>query len=347
MSEKKETKKYTQEWVDLYNKGLSLREIGKKYDVTYVTVKNRIGDYVDFRPKSLAEQYISEWLELYNSGVKKSEIARMYDVSPSVVGTKLKKAGVPTRPNGLNIDEATIKSVVEEYAKGYSLKSVADKYRISAQTVLKYVNEEGSGSRKLAEVTRKYDIDALYFEELNFEKVFVLGLIYRIAAIVQTHSKTFLRITVVKSRSKLTSYIYDKFNFANENERRDKKDGATRISIYCAEMIDSIKKYGIRTMGDKLEMPKNISPYEDYFIKGYIYGSVSVYKHKVEILGCVDGIKENIISYLVNEFNISKESILDNGKDRIFLTNKKDIEKITKILRDIQKEFSLFSVIKE
>lgn len=347
MNEKKATEKYTQEWVELYNKGLSLREIGKQYGVTYVTVQNRIGDFVEFRPKSSTEQYITEWLELYNSGVKKAEIARMYGVSPSVVGAKLKKVGVQTRPNSLGIDEETIKKVISEYEKGTSLRAAADKYGISAQTALKYVNEEGSGTRKLSEVTRKYDIDALYFEELNPEKAFVLGLIYRIAAIVKTHSKTFLRITVVKSRSKLTSYIYDKLNFENENERKDRKDGATRVSIYCSEMIDSIRKYGIRNMGENLEFAKNISPYEEYFIKGYIYGSVSVYKHKIEILGCVNNITEPIISYLVDKCGVSKESIIANGKDRIYVENKADREKIIKILKEIQKDFSVFSVIKE
>lgn len=80
---------------------------------------------------------------------------------------------------------------------------------------------------------------------------------------------------------------------------------------------------------------------------GKKYGSISVYKHKIEILGCVDGIKENVILYLSDKCGVYKDSIIENGKDRIFIKNKNDREKIVEILKEIQKDFSLFNVIKE
>lgn len=90
--------KFKDEWVALYNQGMSMRAIGGQYGVSAGTVKNVIKYDVESRKNAgKYDAYIEEWISKYRQGSSVQQIAKQYNVAHSTVKMYLLKNGIEIR----------------------------------------------------------------------------------------------------------------------------------------------------------------------------------------------------------------------------------------------------------
>lgn len=124
------------EWITLYNKGLSLNKIAMQYSVSRTTVKNLIKNDIELKKHAgKYDHYISTWTEEYNAGATIQQIAKKYNTYHNTVKMILLKNGVE-----LHTDTPSVYLIYQTewsalYKDGQSLMTIAKKYNVSPDTV--------------------------------------------------------------------------------------------------------------------------------------------------------------------------------------------------------------------
>jgi hypothetical protein len=81
-------------------------------------------------------------------------------------------------------------NVVNDYLCGINNKELCGKYNTSRSYIQKVLNRYHIKLRSAAEITKKYDINENYFENINTgDKAYILGLIYSDGIIFDTTVK--------------------------------------------------------------------------------------------------------------------------------------------------------------
>ena len=305
--EKVKEHKYMREWISLYNSGKSFRQIAKEYNVAMTTVKRRISNYVEKRPKSQNMQYAQEWLELLNSGTKKADIARMYNVSPSTVGSILSKVGVER--NGNKKFMHLIDDMKEMYSLGKSLKEISDVLNVSVQLIADYLEFEGINRRPYAEACRNYDINDNFFEKIDSkEKAFLLGILWAIGNVIYDEGIP-RNIRLVTTNKFLVEYIVSQLYNTDVKLTFREQDNTYRQDIQCIKLTEDLVKLGFSNKGNKkppvLESDELMSSFAD----GMLYSKLTFPKEKVYIKSTDEPLIYMLANHIANEIDVDKESI--------------------------------------
>lgn len=299
-----ETEKYTQAWVELYNKGTSIRAIASEYNVGKTLVIRAIKPHTTIREKSPNLQYAEEWHRLYLSGVTKADIAREYNVSPPVVGSILEKMGVEKEPKMLKYEHLE-KAFIDLYESGLSLREIGDKFGIDRQTILNYLNRRGATVRDLSEASRTIPFNEDYFDVLCPENLFVLGMIYSIGNIVYDN-QTARNLLLMSNREGNIDFILEKI------ERTREKELSLHDGIYFQEPIHSIKfvkrlmELGFHSSSN-YEFPQLEGNELDRFIDGFMYADLEFEK------------KRNVFTFRFPSHK-TKDKVLDYFERKDFFT---------------------------
>lgn len=338
--------KYMKEWIDMYNQGMSFRQIAKDYNVAMTTVKRRIKEHVEVRPKSKYMQYADEWLELFNSGMKKAEIARRYNVNPTTVGSILSKVGV--KRNGDKKFLHLLDEMKSLYSSGKSLREISDKLNLSPQLIAEYLEFDDFERRPYSAACRNYAINDNLFESIDTtEKAFSLGIVFGIGNIVFDGNIS-RNVRLVTTNEDLMSFLIAKIYKNDTNINFRKTDHTYRKDIQCDKIKDDLIKLGFSNKGNKQVPIFKSKELKNAFIDGLVYSKVSFSESKVYIKSLDKPLKELVSAYLIEEISVDSSSIkgvssdLDTNKYKFLsIYRKSEIEKIKNYYNEIKKIYHI------
>lgn len=193
------------EWVKLYQNGLTVNEIAKIYGAHRDTVRKAIiNKNVSLRKRTEFyapyKEFYDEWVELYKSGMSTCKIAELYGCSAVAVGDALKKCGVEMRSPGESSAKYTqfYREWAELYKQGTSGVEIAAKYGCDHGTVMNALKKFGINARSNSESHRRYNIEnENAFEVINNEySAYFLGFIMADGCVTWNRKKNSYRLQV-------------------------------------------------------------------------------------------------------------------------------------------------------
>jgi DNA-binding CsgD family transcriptional regulator len=94
-----------------------------------------------FTFSKLTSEQSAEILARYQAGDRPVDIARDFGITEWTVQNVRKRAGVPTRPHGMN--DANIDHAADLKARGVSIRQISKELGFDAKTVAKYLRLRG------------------------------------------------------------------------------------------------------------------------------------------------------------------------------------------------------------
>lgn len=314
---------FANEFIKLYNDGISVREIGRRYDISKGTVSSILKKHITLRPKISANIDYDGVFELYQKGYTLDAIRKKYHTSPETIKKIL------TNQYGIEFGFAENSKYVElanhfknDYIKGLSLSEIAANYNVSAQTVLNYLNTLKVDVRNYEESGFDFDINDTYFDSIDSnEKAYVLGCLYANGSFIYTnYSKKILKITLPEKNISSIMNCINKFSSKGfeQLESMDKTNGKI-LRIYSSKIVESITKLGlIKSLPlDNLE-----TDYVNTFLQAFFDFNLSITKKQLNII-C----REEYIQDLYEYISINLGFNLRKNKTYLVLQNTDDIIK--------------------
>lgn len=121
----------TDEIVEKYKSGLTVKEIAVIYNCSFVPITQRLSEAGIKTKKQKLDFLMSEIMDEYLTGKSACEIAIIYDCSPPTILNRLRKNGIKIRPKGesqtLNLPTTEI---INEYLTGKNINDLAVLYII-------------------------------------------------------------------------------------------------------------------------------------------------------------------------------------------------------------------------
>lgn len=346
------------DFVKEYESGKSIRAIAEKYGVAKGTVSHVLRGRVELRPKSimhtLSEEEQYAIYRSYITGDSIYSISKKYTTSATTI---IKLLSVKY---GLTVDtkrkyEHLVPHIVKDYADGMSLAEIANKYGISSQCALTYINLEGKEARKYSEASSQTETDTTYFDVLDKERAFTLGVVYARGTALTFNTSKFVHILVKDYEIEKMLKIVNRFvSKSEDNLNRCDKSTSKTIRICSVEMYDKLLSMGYTNrLPDRMYLGK----YTKDFLDGFFAFCVSPTGKTLRIK-CRDYYKNDIRSYLdsigvgywTHELVVGKKSdiiqlvkkhpiILGNIKKYVADCKDEQLkDKWSKIIQEIMKE---------
>lgn len=307
MGKKKNLRVYQYEFISMYKEGISIRKIAEHFGVSKNIVSALIKEKMELRPKSSITKELGE--RIYNdylTGIGLRPLANKYSVPSASIQRYLTRE-YSVKFYGDKKYEHLTDDFIRCYEQGMSLKDIGQKYGVSKQTVLTYLNENDKKARTYKESGLKYEVDSSYFDELNSEKAYDLGrLFYMTTITLANHKHEFLNIKINLSKEDLLFDLVSKFTNKSrssiEYTSRSGKVTTASMRIFEENLINKLKEYGLGSNTLNIE-----EKYKYDFFRGYFSLAISV----------------NIRTFNISAKNIDKEIIKAylNGFMNIKLTN--------------------------
>ena len=121
-----------------YESGMSMVALGKKYDVSHITIRRRLVEAgvqirkISYRVELSVEQIISE----YESGMSLKALGKKCGVSRNTIRERLVEAGVQIRtPHRYSKKVLPMKQIISEYESGMSMVALGKKYGVADNTI--------------------------------------------------------------------------------------------------------------------------------------------------------------------------------------------------------------------
>ena len=228
------------------------------------------------------------------------------------------------------------KKIVGEYLLGVNNKQLCKKYNKSRSYIQKLLILNNIKLRNGSEITKKYQINEKYFENIDDEnKAYILGLIFADGNLF----KNTVKINLIESDSHILYDIANKIYF-NDNFQISTIKGRLKlwgnISYYTKQqkvlvftrkkIADDLKKHGLlENKSLTIRFPKLNKIYNKDFIRGYFDGDGCFYtsiKYK----------NNNRIQIISNEnFIIDLKNIIKNELNINCIIKKIESEKIFRL----------------
>lgn len=342
MNTKNSTEIYKEEWIKLYNEGMSYREIGNMYGYAMSSVKNRISDFVVKRDKFANDKYADIWGELNGKGYTTSQIAEVYGVSKHVVYRVLKKFGYVSSSLSKGKYKHLQGDMVRLYKEGKSLKEIADLFNLSKQTVLEYIKADNQNIiRSYSESIRRYSIDDEYFDNIDSKKAFVLGLMIKTSFLVNKTGRYSLKMGFPKKKEDIVKYIFAQMNYENTNYNYNEKEDFYRPEIGCLKLTQQMKTIGFREANHEYTVLNIDKKYKNDFINGYIFTNIVEYKNTINI-ECIKYCDSIEIKKWLSHIGVTDDLVtMTYGEKFIVVEKERSEKKIFDALKNIEKKYGL------
>lgn len=338
---KENTIKYKEEWVKLYNEGVSIREIGRRYGYAMSTVKSRISDSITKRDKNENDKFHEVWGKLYKEGFTLSQIGDVYGVNKCVVRRVLIKYGYVKNELSRGKYNHLKNDMVKMYQEGYSLREIAKKFNLSNQTILNYIKSvDEEVIRDYSTSLRLYDYNENYFETLTEESAFTIGLLARTSFVIDERCRRLLRMGFAGSKKDVIDCIARNIAFKELKYNYNDKEKFFRPEIFGSKLIDDLILIGIRAKGKDFSRINVSDEYISNFLDGYIYASYKELKNciTIQIVNIVD---ENEFIKYMESLNITKYMFVDTKTKRMLKILDEDKNKFTHKILDIKLKYNI------
>ena len=141
------------EWIILYQNGMTTGKIAKKYNTTSATVLRKLKcNNINIKQKRNNKEDIKKWIELYNQGFTISEISKQYNVCTGTIGWQLKKNNIKIRPRGVDSPKSKYLKFKDEwselYDSGATVKEISKKYNVPFTNIQRILRINGTKMRQ-------------------------------------------------------------------------------------------------------------------------------------------------------------------------------------------------------
>lgn len=316
----KDLRKYKDEFVKLYKEGYSLRKIAEMYGVTKASVTRYVKEECELRQRGLSEKDKQKAKELYLYGKTVNAIGEILGKPKSTIKSYLSKEfGVVTE--GVKKYEHLANDMIKDYEQGMNATEISKKYGVSRQTVINYVYESHIDTRDYSQTSRKYSLNEDYFDKLNEENSFILGIIFAKGRLNSTTGTKWLDITVYKDRIDVIETVLDVL-YKDECPKLHAIENNFTVRINSEKLYNTLDSYHIYNKGNKEELvlPNGIS--EKEFWRGFIYSGISISKRQLSITG---NAREII---LLSDYLIKLGISFRSYSTGIIIQNKKEVNKL-------------------
>ena len=135
-----------------YQSGMSMKELGEKYGVSYSTLKTRlkkagVKKITAFERNMMSlptKQIISE----YQSGISPKDLSKKYNLSITRIRSLLKYEGVKKiTARERNTMRLPMAQIISEYQSGMTMKELGEKYGVGAMIIWYRLKEAGVKTR--------------------------------------------------------------------------------------------------------------------------------------------------------------------------------------------------------
>lgn len=301
MAKRRNLRIYQDEFISLYKEGVSIRQIAEKYEVNKNSVSALIKEKIELRPKSSISKEIGKNIyKDYLSGMSTRQLEAKYSVHSASIQRFLTKQ-YKIKFYGNKKYEHLTDDFIRCYEEGMSLADIGDKYGVSKQTVLTYLNQNDKDARTYKESSLKYEVDSNYFNKLNEEKAFDLGLLFFMTTIsITNHRQEFLNIKTNIVNEGLLVELVSKFSDKNSNSveysSRNGKVTTASIRIYEQNIVNNFKSYGLG-MENQLNIDTN---YLYDFFRGYFSLALTVNTKTLNL--SIKNLTKDIVKSYLNDF---------------------------------------------
>lgn len=309
-------KVYRDEWVKLYNEGMSIRQISRQYNINKNSVSLQIRKEITLRAKSLHKDKAEEFYKLYLKGYTINAIAVKYNIASSTVkAILLDKYNIKSdddKKKFLHLKEDLIK----DYDCGMSLSQLSQKYNLSRQTASNYIKEEIKlRSYSQSRLTCKVNED--YFDNMDDEKSYTLGKIFAFGNLYEHNTSRYLNLCINNDRKNELVFLLNILCDKNADDCLVQTEGNSGYyaRIHSEKLYDQLSKFGL---GVSLPLNnKNINV--DKFFEGYLCIRTNINNGIIRISGS-SAYKEQIFKYLQSkDMNITKSNkFINRGEIHIY-----------------------------
>lgn len=295
---------YHKEWIELYQSGLSINQIAKKFNIKYpgTVWKTLKRNGIQCRPhkeKEKHKEYVKlypEWINLYQNGFNSGEIGRMYNIDHRTILQALKYNGIKIRQNNCTKRYNKFKQFYSEWIRlyqeeGLSGKEIAKRYGVSSSvSVYRVLKSLGIEIKTSSEANTKRFIgnEAAFNVIDSEEKAYWLGFIsadgcVQIKDANEPRSSWSLSIGLSKKDKvhlqKLARFLG--ITCKNDIEILCDEKNAVRLSVVSEQLVQGLIKHNCvpnKTLA--LQFPDIPSDIVRHYIRGYFDGDGCVSKGK-------------------------------------------------------------------
>jgi DNA-directed RNA polymerase specialized sigma subunit len=148
----------------LYQRGVSLKEVGERFRVSESHLARLFGAAgLRTRPRGRSQQReypVAEMYAVYQRGASLKEVGRQFSVSASHVGRLFEAVGLKTRPAGSIVREYPVGEMYAIYQQGALLREVGERFGVSSSHVARLFAAAGLEMR--AARHREYPVGEMY-----------------------------------------------------------------------------------------------------------------------------------------------------------------------------------------
>lgn len=281
---KAEKKRLRRRAVDLYGRGLSSVEVGRKLGVSsgfVIDHAKKAGVFREWKriPTHLEDEALERWRDT-DEPVK--DIADSYGVSQATLFKVAKRRGVEIS-RYKRADDEKMATVVRDYLGGLSSREVASKHDVDQGSVLHWVKQSGNKTRAPDDPTirRKLACDHGFFKIIDNEaKAYWLGFF---AADGCLHKNTVNLALHEKDRDHVYKFREHLGSEHKISERANNNDWSTSVMVYfnlsSKEMANDLRSHGFTERKSKTcKPPKVPPPLEAPFWRGVVDGDGCIYR---------------------------------------------------------------------
>lgn len=156
----------------------SIRKIAEYYGVNKNTVSNLIKDQIEIRKGKVDEKFLEKMFSLYLEGLTYTEIAKRLDVTRAYISRLLEKHYGIVNDMGKSSFIPLRPVFAKLYQSGKSAYEIAEMYGTTAPTVIYHLQRYNVEMRSYQEAGMKDGYDISYFDEIDSEKSYQLGLLW-------------------------------------------------------------------------------------------------------------------------------------------------------------------------
>ena len=280
---------------NMYESGMSLKEIGELFEVSAETIKRNLGDKVnDGKFRRASEEEKDEIYKEYLDGYATKELVKRHGLSYSTINTIIN-----SRKKELSfsdeLDEDIVNIIVNDYKNGKKVPEIAKKVNLSIRKVERILHHKKVRTL-LNSVKSPYKIG--YFKELDNSRAYILGIMFSIYNIKDVSvNKDEITFTLPAKQIELLELIADEVFLIKPTII---KSGSTSYLIKSRDynLINDLKSF----ITDKgLNIPKE---YQDAFVEGIFEKSASISRMGLTISCKNKAVKDFVHDYLMRKYII-------------------------------------------
>lgn len=335
---KKSYRHYKKEFINLYKEGMSIRAIADKYEINKSSVSRLIREDIPLRDKSPAYQFKDKIYDLYKKGHGVYEIASLISTDElKIRGEAVKKILfkefdilVPSNPK----NEELIPEFIKLYKEGKTLNDIANEYNVSKQTVLNYINIGGLKARDYHESSLKTYLNEEYFDVLNDNKAYQLGIIFSMGCVHKENTNVFLDLSINENKKEFIFKAIDGVSDKNRDNlewNHDNKISTIRVS--SKKLCKKLSDYGL---GSNINIPEE---YKHSFFKGFFEVIINITNRNVSF-PTKNRYNEDVKLYLINDVGIDEQYYKGHQGTTPYITDIHSIKRLLEVHPEIIKKIS-------